>query len=114
MENMKLQTTDIEPIKIEIDVNIDSPEDIRLLETSKSFIIFIYENILDVLTKAIKLNLKKIDLIEIVNFNYMVELDRNQYKKVLNSILKHYESIEDYDKCMDIASLISKCDNKTK
>jgi len=114
MENMKLQTTDIEPIKIEIDVNIDSPEDIRLLETSKSFIIFIYENILDVLTKAIKLNLKKIDLIEIVNFNYMVELDRNQYKKVLNSILKHYESIEDYDKCMDIASLISKCDNKIK
>ena len=45
---------------------------------------------------------------EIVNLNYVIEIDKNQYKKVLNTILKYYENLENYDKCMDIALIIKK------
>jgi|LakMenE18May11ns_1017448.scaffolds.fasta_scaffold9955788_3 hypothetical protein len=106
MATMKTPVKTIAPIKL--DLEFDSPEEIKYLATQETFVTFIYDNVLDIISKAADQNLKKVDIIEIINLNYVIELDKNQYKKVLNTILKHYESIENYDKCMDIALIIKK------
>lgn len=106
MATMKTPVKTVEPVKL--DLEFDFPEEIKYLATTETFVIFMYDNVLDIISKAIDQNLKKVNIIEIVNLNYVIEIDRNQYKKVLNTILKYYESLENYDKCMDIALVIKK------
>jgi hypothetical protein len=104
--DMKPKIKNIESVKVEIE--FDSPNDIRQLASQKDFVIFIYENILDKIEKAIKQKLKRIELIEITNLFYIVEIEKKQYKDVLNKILLHYEGLEDYNMCIKISDLIKK------
>jgi hypothetical protein len=104
--NMKSKEKKVESIKIEIE--FDTPHDIMSLASQKDFITFIYDNTLDKIEEAIKLKLKRIELIEIRNLFYSIEIERKQYKPILEKILNLYESSEDYDTCIRISNLIKK------
>lgn len=49
---------------------------------------------------------KSISLFTLVNTDYYIELQKNQWVNSLNAALKHYESIEDYNKCIECRDLI--------
>lgn len=45
-------------------------------------------------------------LFHVYGSEYVIELDKYQWEKSLNSALEYYESFEDYEKCAKIKNLI--------
>jgi len=91
-----------------IELVYGSKEDLVSLASKEEFVEFILEDSLTSITKAIKENLEKVELFNILNLSLIVELDKSKYKTVLERIIQHYVEVEDYDKCIEIQSLINK------
>ena len=91
-----------------IELVYKSKEDLVSLASKEEFINFILEDSLKSITKAIKENLEKVELFNIFNLSLVVELDKPKYKPVLERIIQHYVAVEDYDKCIEIQTLINK------
>ena len=83
-------------------------EDLVGLASKEEFVKFILEDSLSTITKAINENLEKVELFNILNLSLIVELDKSNYKNVLERIIQRYVEVEDYDKCIEIQSLIKK------
>jgi hypothetical protein len=86
----------------------DDKRDLMELTSKKQFINFILEDSLVAIEKAIKENLENVELFNIFNLSLIIELDRSNFKPVLEKIIYHYEGVEDYNKCAQIQSLINK------
>jgi hypothetical protein len=91
-----------------IELVYGSKEDLIGLASKEQFVEFILEDSLSTITKAINENLENVELFNILNLSLIVELDKLNYKNVLGRILQHYVEVEDYDKCIEIQSLINK------
>ena len=91
-----------------IELAYESKEDLVRLASKEEFINFVLENSLKTITQAIEENLEKVELFNILNLSLIVELNKPQYKSVLQRIIQHYEDIEDYNKCIEIQALINK------
>lgn len=91
-----------------IELVYGSKEDLVSLASKEEFINFILEDSLKTITNAIEENLEKVELFNILNLSLIVGLDKSKYKPVLQRIIRYYENIEDYTKCMEIQSLINK------
>jgi hypothetical protein len=91
-----------------IELVYGSKEDLIGLASKEQFVEFILEDSLSTITKAINENLENVELFNILNLSLIVELDKSNYKNVLGRILQHYVEVEDYDKCIEIQSLINK------
>jgi hypothetical protein len=102
---------DIEIKKKEI-TNIEliygDKEDLVNLASKEEFVNFILKDSLASIEEAINDNLGKVELFNIFNLSLIVELERSKFVNVLQRIIKYYEEIEDYNKCIDIQKLISK------
>lgn len=86
----------------------DDKMDLIELTSKKHFINFILEDSLVTIEKAIEENLENVELFNIFNLSLVIELDRSNFKPVLEKIIYYYEDIEDYNKCAKIQSLINK------
>lgn len=91
-----------------IEIVYGSREDLVSLASKEEFVNFILEDSLKTIKKAIDENLEKVELFNILNLSLIVELDKSKYKNVLERIIQLYVEIEDYDKCIEIQSLINK------
>jgi len=91
-----------------IELVYESKEDLVSLASKEEFINFILEDSLKSISKAIETNLEKVELFNIFNLSLIVELDKSKYKTVLERIIQHYVEVEDYDKCIEIQTLINK------
>jgi hypothetical protein len=91
-----------------IELIYGSKEDLVGLASKEEFVKFILEDSLSTITKAINENLEKVELFNILNLSLIVELDKSNYKNVLERIIQRYVEVEDYDKCIEIQSLIKK------
>lgn len=91
-----------------IELIYGSKEDLVGLASKEEFVKFILEDSLSTITKAINENLEKVELFNILNLSLIVELDKSNYKNVLERIIQCYVEVEDYDKCIEIQSLIKK------
>jgi len=91
-----------------IELVYGSKEDLIGLASKEQFVEFILEDSLSTITKAINENLENVELFNILNLSLIVELDKSNYKNVLGRIIQHYVEVEDYDKCIEIQSLINK------
>jgi len=69
---------------------------------------FIMEHSLNFIKYSLSKKLKNINVFNVVNLNLKVGIEYNQYKNILNNILKYYEGEEDYIKCNEILKLIKK------
>jgi hypothetical protein len=71
---------------------------------------YIREIVMNELICAVKDGLKKkkrdISLFIINDSEYMVSLDKKQWKPSLESALTHYENLEEYHKCFEIKNII--------
>lgn len=90
-----------------IELIYGSKEDLVSLASKEEFVNFVLEDSLVTIKKAIKENLEKVELFNIFNLSLIIELDRSKFKPVLERIIQHYVQIEDYDKCIEIQSLIN-------
>lgn len=91
-----------------IELVIYEQEQINLLKESIEFKTFVFEKVLTSIKDAIKNKLNEAKVLNVINFNYSLIINKSQYKDVLNSILKFYEEQEEYLKCKEITKIIKK------
>ena len=91
-----------------IELVIYEQEQVKLLKESVEFKMFIFEQVLTSIKDAIKNKLDGAKVLNVVNFNYSLTINKSQFKDVLNTILKFNEEQEEYLKCKDITKLIKK------
>tara|TARA_R110001592_G_scaffold179264_2_gene420784 strand:+ start:177 stop:527 length:351 start_codon:yes stop_codon:yes gene_type:complete len=102
----KLKHTKIETTSIEIIYN-DS-EDLKKLYNREEFIEFILEDSFKTIEMALENKLDKVELFNIFNLSLVVELEKSNYKNVLNNLVKHCIDIEDYERCSLIQNILKK------
>lgn len=91
-----------------VEIFYDHPEALNELLKQKKFIEFILEDSLKSIKYAADNNLDKIELFNIPNLSLIVEVEKSQYKNILKTVLKYYESKEDYAECLEIQLLLKK------
>jgi hypothetical protein len=82
-----------------LEILYNDGEDLKELATKEEFREFILKDSLRSIQKAIKNNLNRVELFNIFNLSLIVELDKSNYKSVLENISKHYIEDENYDIC---------------
>jgi hypothetical protein len=91
-----------------IELVIYEQEQVKLLNESIEFKMFILEQVLNAIKDAIKNKLDEIKVLNVINFNYSLNIEKSQFKVILNNALKFYEEQEEYLKCKEISKLIKK------
>jgi hypothetical protein len=102
-KNLNMSTTKVKEIP-NIKLYCETEEDIKQLLLKKEFIDFI----MDSTYNSIRDNKEasSIVLFNIENLSFSIEIEKHNYKKALQNVLKYYEKIESFDACIDIAELI--------
>lgn len=83
-------------------------DDLLKLSKSEDFVEFILLDSLDTIKRAINEDLDKVELFNILNLSLIIELEKKNYKVVLDRILQHFVEIEDYDTCIEIQQITNK------
>ena len=104
MEEIEKESNEVTRIQI----SYDSPEDLKKLYSNDKFISYIQSEVLDRIKYAIENNLKKIEIFNILNIAIIIEVKKENYKKILQKINDGYLKIEDFEKCHEISQLINK------
>jgi len=91
-----------------LEILYNDGEDLKELATKEEFREFILKDSLKSINKAIKNNLNKVEFFNIFNLSLIIELDKSNYKNVLENISKHYIEDENYEMCSSINKLIKK------
>ena len=68
----------------------------------------VYKSLVDGVSEAIKTNKNEIKLCEVKNSNLYITVEKQEWKKSLDSALQFYIDIEEYEKCSKIKKLIDK------
>jgi hypothetical protein len=95
-------------IPLNIELVIYEQEQINSLKESVEFKTFIFKHVLISIKDAIKNKLNEAKILNVVNFNYTLIINKTQFKDILNTILKFYEEQEEYLECKEITKLIKK------
>jgi hypothetical protein len=92
---------------INLQIAYNSQEDLDALATSEQFTSFILQNSLDIITQAMEEKKDKVELFNIVNMSFIVEIEKSQYPSILKKIMEYYADQEDYDKCIEIQNVLN-------
>jgi 23S rRNA C2498 (ribose-2'-O)-methylase RlmM len=95
-------------VPLNIELVIYEQEQINSLKESVEFKTFIFKHVLISIKDAIKNKLNEAKILNVVNFNYTLIINKTQFKDILNTILKLYEEQEEYLECKEITKLIKK------
>ena len=68
----------------------------------------VYKSLVDGVTEAIKTDKKEIKLCEVKNSGIFITVEKQEWKKSLDSALQFYIDIEEYEECSKIKNLIDK------
>ena len=68
----------------------------------------VYKSLIEGVTEAIKTDRKQIKLCEVKNANIFITVEKQEWKKSLDSALQFYIDKEEYEKCSKIKDLINK------
>jgi len=108
MEKIKDLKTKKERKPVSITLKIDTYADLQALTESAAFKSFIFDKTLAAIKTAIRGKKNEITLFNIVNFNYLLSIDKTDFKKVLENIVQFYIEQEEYEKCKEVDKLIKK------
>ena len=104
MENDKTKKREV----TNIELAYKNRKDIINLASKKEFVDFVLKDSLEAISEAIEDNLDKVELFNILNLSLVIKLEKSNFKPVLERITQYYVEREDYDKCIEIQSLIKK------
>jgi len=68
----------------------------------------VIEEVINAIRDAIKRKKSKIELFEVANSDYYLELDKNKFKTSLETAIEYFVEKEEYDKCIECRDLINK------
>jgi hypothetical protein len=68
----------------------------------------IIEETVFAINDGLKTNKKSISLFEVADSNSYIQLEKNNWKPVLETLLDYYVEQENYDKCIECRDLIKK------
>jgi len=68
----------------------------------------VYKSLIDGVTEAIKTDKKEIKLCEVKNSGVFITVEKQEWKKSLDSALHYYINTEEYEECSKIKKLINK------
>ena len=68
----------------------------------------VYKSLVDGVTEAIKTDKKEIKLCEVKNSDIYITVEKQEWKKSLDSALQFYIDREEYEECSKIKKLIDK------
>ena len=91
---------------IYIEINWDTPEDLSDLANSREFQNFILEETLTSIVDALENSLSKAELFNIFNMSVILEIEKSQFKVVLEKINSYLIREEEYERCTQIQNLI--------
>jgi len=94
------------PIKLQIEY--DEVEQLDEMLRNDEFTDFILGKTLIALKQSIRKNKSECVLIEVTNYNYKIKIPKTRYKNLIKSLLKYYESKEDYSTCSELIRLESR------
>ncbi len=67
----------------------------------------VMKEVVDAIKDGIKRKRRNISLFQINDSNYVIGLDKKQWKPSLESALKYFEEKEEYNKCSEIVKMIN-------
>ena len=102
----KVKSSKREATSIEIIYN--NSEDLKNLSTREEFVQCMIEDSFKSIEMAVENKLEKVELFNIFNLSLVVEIQKSNYKNVLNNLIKYYVTEENYEKCSLIRSIINK------
>lgn len=91
-----------------IEITYNTKNDLDELASNSSFKSFILKRTLREIEFALENNLEKIEIFNIFNLSLIIELERKNFKSVLNKIIDSYIKEEDFEKCNQVKQLIEK------
>jgi len=94
------------PINISLEITQQSELDI--LKDSVEFHSFIFEQVFEAVKGAIKTKAIEAKVLNIINYQYSLTIQKTQFKEVLSKMLSFYEQQEEYMVCKDITKLLKK------
>jgi hypothetical protein len=68
----------------------------------------VIEEVIVAVREAIKRKKSSIELFEVANSNYYLELKKDQFKSSLETALEYFIEKEEYDRCIECRDLINK------
>ena len=94
------------PLNIRLEYGDSS--DLDGLKENLEFKKLIYSETAAALTYLSQNKRSKIDLFNLTNIGITVSVEKNDYQQILDSTLKFYGDLEDYDKCIELSKLKDK------
>jgi hypothetical protein len=68
----------------------------------------VIEEVINAIKDAIKRKKSKIELFEVADSDYYLELDKNKFKTSLETAIEYFVEKEEYDKCIECRDLINR------
>jgi hypothetical protein len=93
---------------IDIKLIINENETVNVLKDSLEFRNFVFEHVYNAIKDAIKNKLGEAKVLNVVNLNYSLNINKSQFINALKNILNFHEEQENYLKCKEINKLIKK------
>lgn len=91
-----------------IEITYNTKKDLDELASSDQFKSFVLKRTFEEIEFALENDLEKIEIFNIFNLSLIIELERKNFKSVLNKVMNSYIEDEDFEKCNQIKLLISK------
>ena len=91
-----------------IEITYNTKKDLDELASSDQFKSFILKRTLEEIEFALENDLEKIEIFNMFNLSLIIELERKNFKSVLNKVMDSYVKDEDFEKCNQIKKLIDK------
>jgi hypothetical protein len=91
-----------------IEITYNTKKDLDELASSDQFKSFILKRTLEEIEFALENNLEKIEIFNIFNLSLIIELERKNFKSVLDKVMDSYVKDENFEKCNQIKKLIDK------
>ena len=106
MKEKDIDSKDEKREAIYIEINWDTPEDLSDLANSREFQNFILEETLTSIVNALENSLNKAELFNIFNMSVILEIEKSQFKVVLEKINSYLIREEEYERCTQTQNLI--------
>ena len=106
MKEKDIDSKDEKREAIYLEINWDTPEDLSDLANSREFQNFILEETLTSIVNALENSLNKAELFNIFNMSVILEIEKSQFKVVLEKINSYLIREEEYERCTQIQNLI--------
>ena len=91
-----------------IEITYNTKKDLDELASSDQFKSFILKRTLEEIEFALENDLEKIEIFNIFNLSLIIELERKNFKSVLDKVMDSYVKDENFEKCNQIKKLADK------